>query len=168
VQKPLPRGWWLEVLDVLLLGVAIGVSVWIVIKRRKRNWLVGLAIASLAYFGFYREGCICPIGSIQNVVVALADPNYSIPIVAIAMFFIPLVVALFFGRAFCGGVNHCACPGAWIKYWGFSSIFIWLWPFSLPSSRRSRAIFSYAGLTPSWVSSVSQALPTCWQLAPRF
>jgi len=106
VQKPLPRGWWLEVLDVVLLGAAMGAAVWIVIKRRKRRWLVGLTIASLAYFGFYREGCICPIGSIQNVVVALADPEYSIPMVAIAMFFMPLVVAVFFGRAFCGGV----CP----------------------------------------------------------
>jgi NosR/NirI family nitrous oxide reductase transcriptional regulator len=88
------------------MGAAMAAAVWIVIKRRKRSWLVGLAIASLAYFGFYREGCICPIGSIQNVVVALADPSYSIPIVAIAMFFMPLVVAAFFGRAFCGGV----CP----------------------------------------------------------
>jgi NosR/NirI family nitrous oxide reductase transcriptional regulator len=106
VQKPLPRGWWLDVLDVVLLGAAMGASVWIVIRRRKRRWLVGLTVASLAYFGFYREGCICPIGSIQNVVVALTDPRYSIPMVAIAMFFLPLVVALFFGRAFCGGV----CP----------------------------------------------------------
>jgi NosR/NirI family nitrous oxide reductase transcriptional regulator len=106
VQKPLPRGWWLEVLDVVLLGAAMAAAVWIVIKRRKRSWLVWLAIASLAYFGFYREGCICPIGSIQNVVVALADPSYSIPLVAIAVFFMPLVVAVFFGRAFCGGV----CP----------------------------------------------------------
>jgi NosR/NirI family transcriptional regulator, nitrous oxide reductase regulator len=104
VQKPLPRGWWLQVLDMVLLGAAMGASVWIVTRRRKRTWLVGLAIASLAYFGFYRQGCICPIGSIQNIVVALVDPKYNIPIVAIAVFFMPLVVALFFGRAFCGGV----------------------------------------------------------------
>jgi polyferredoxin len=106
VQKPLPRGWWLEVLDVVLLGAAMAAAVWIVLRRRNRRWLVFLTIACLAYFGFYREGCICPIGSIQNVAVALADPTYSIPIVAIAVFFLPLLVALFFGRAFCGGV----CP----------------------------------------------------------
>ena len=29
----------------------------------------------MAYFGFYREGCVCPIGSIQNVTVALIDPK---------------------------------------------------------------------------------------------
>jgi polyferredoxin len=106
VQKPLPRGFWIEILDVVLLGVGMGVAVWIVVKRRSRRWLVGLAIASLAYFGFYREGCICSVGAIQNVAVALADPKYSIPIVAIAIFFMPLIVALFFGRAYCGGV----CP----------------------------------------------------------
>ena len=104
VQKPLPREYWLQVFDVVLLAAAMGVSVWIVLKRRSRRWLMGLAIFSLAYFGFYREGCICPIGSIQNVAVALADPRYSIPLVVIATFFLPLVIALFFGRAFCGGV----------------------------------------------------------------
>ena len=104
VQKPLPRDYWFQVFDVVLLAVAMGVSVWLVLKRRSRRWLVGLAIFSLAYFGFYREGCVCPIGSLQNVAVALTDPKYSIPMVVIATFFLPLFVALFFGRAFCGGV----------------------------------------------------------------
>jgi NAD-dependent dihydropyrimidine dehydrogenase PreA subunit len=104
VQKPLPRQYWLQVLDVVLLAGAMGVSVWIVLKRRSRKWLLGLAVGSLAYFGFYREGCICPIGSIQNVAVALTDPKYSIPMVVTAAFALPLVVAIFFGRAFCGGV----------------------------------------------------------------
>jgi len=104
VQKPLPRDYWLQVLDVVLLAAAMGISIWIVLTRRSRKWLVGLAIGSLAYFGFYREGCICPIGSIQNVAVALTDPKFSIPMVVTATFFLPLAVALFFGRAFCGGV----------------------------------------------------------------
>jgi NAD-dependent dihydropyrimidine dehydrogenase PreA subunit len=104
VQKPLPRDYRLQVLDVVLLAAAMGVSVWIVLSRRNRKWLVGLSIGSLAYFGFYREGCICPIGSLQNVAVALIDPKYSIPMVVTATFFLPLAVALFFGRAFCGGV----------------------------------------------------------------
>ena len=37
VQKPLPRGWWLSILDVVLMGAAMGAAVWIVIKRRKRS-----------------------------------------------------------------------------------------------------------------------------------
>jgi len=104
VQKPLPRQYWLQVFDVVLLAAAMAVSAWIVLKKRNRRWLMGLAIFSLVYFGFYREGCVCPIGSIQNVAVALTDPKYSIPLVVIATFFLPLFVALFYGRAFCGGV----------------------------------------------------------------
>lgn len=104
VQKPLPRSHWREILDVILLAAAMGVSIWIVLEKRSRRWLVGLAIGSVAYFGFYREGCVCPIGSIQNVALAVADPGYRIPIVVIATFFLPLIAALFFGRVFCGGV----------------------------------------------------------------
>lgn len=104
VQKPLPRRAWLEIFDVFLLAAAMGVSIWIVVRKRSRRWLVALSTASLAYFGFYREGCVCPIGSIQNVTVALTDSHYHIPMVVIATFFLPLLVALFYGRAFCGGV----------------------------------------------------------------
>src|ERR1019366_550145 len=104
VQRPLPRNSWLQVLDVGVLAAAMGISSWLVLKRRSRKSLVALAIGSLAYFGFYREGCICPIGSIQNVAVALTDPRYSIPMVVKAALFPPPGVALFFGRAFCGGV----------------------------------------------------------------
>jgi hypothetical protein len=104
VQKPLPRHAWLEILDVVLLAAMLAVSVWLVIFRRSRRWLVVLTIACLAYFGFYREGCVCPIGSIQNVAVALTDARYNIPIVIIAAFFLPLLVAAFYGRAFCGGI----------------------------------------------------------------
>jgi hypothetical protein len=103
VQKPRPRDYWLQVADFALLAAAMGAAVWIVVKRRSRRWLVALSLGSLAYFGFYREGCICPIGSIQNVTVALVDPKYSIPILVTGTFFLPLIVALFYGRAFCGG-----------------------------------------------------------------
>jgi len=82
----LPRDYWLQVLDVVALGAAMAMSVWLVLKRRSRRWLVAIAIGSLGYFGFYREGCICPIGSLQNVVVAIADPRYSIPMVVTATF----------------------------------------------------------------------------------
>lgn len=104
VQKPLPRNSWLQLLDVAVLAAALAISSWLVLKRRSRKSLVALAVGSVAYFGFYREGCVCPIGSIQNVAVALTDPHYSIPMVVTATFFLPLVTALFFGRAFCGGV----------------------------------------------------------------
>jgi NosR/NirI family nitrous oxide reductase transcriptional regulator len=139
VQKPLPRGAWLQMLDAGLLAAAMGASAWIVLKRRNRRWLTVLAVASLIYFGFYREGCICPIGSIQNVAVALVDPRYSLPGVVIAIFFLPLLYALFFGRAFCGGV----CP------LGVIQEFVVLRPVQVPN-RLDRALrllkYVYLGL----------------------
>jgi len=106
VQRPRPRDYWLQILDVVLLAAAMGLSTWFVVALRRRAWAFALTVASLGYFGFYRQGCICPIGSIQNVSVALTDPAYSIPMVVTLVFFLPLVIAMFVGRAFCGGV----CP----------------------------------------------------------
>ena len=65
-----------------------------------------LSLGTIAYFGFYRRGCICPIGAIQNVTASLVDPRYMISFGVIAFFFLPLVATLLFGRVFCGGV----CP----------------------------------------------------------
>ena len=63
-------------------------------------------IAALFYFGFVRDGCICPIGAIQNVTLTVFDSSYAIPLVAAAFFVVPLVFTLFCGRVFCGAV----CP----------------------------------------------------------
>jgi polyferredoxin len=67
---------------------------------------VTLTIASLAYFGFFRQGCVCPIGSIQNVSVALTDSTLAVPFVVLLFFLMPLIAALLVGRVFCAGV----CP----------------------------------------------------------
>jgi polyferredoxin len=106
VQHPRPRSVARQVFDVVLLGLAMGLAAWLALKRRSRAGLVAVTVASLAYFGFYREGCICAIGSIQNVALSIADPQYAVPYYVIAIFVLPLAVALFFGRVFCSGV----CP----------------------------------------------------------
>jgi len=106
VQRPLPRAAWWDAADTALFVFALGLSAWIVLRMRSRRWLVALTIGCLLYFGFYRKGCVCPIGAIQNVAVALTDPNYAIPYVVILFFLLPLCAALLFGRVFCGGV----CP----------------------------------------------------------
>ena len=106
VQRPLPRAQWRSAVDVAVLAAALGLSSWLVLKRRSRNAVVVLTVGCLAYFGFYREGCICPIGAIQNVTVALLDPRYAISYFVVAFFFLPLIFAVLFGRVFCGGV----CP----------------------------------------------------------
>ncbi len=103
---PEPRAALIRDLDVVLLAVFLGLSAWLVLKRRSRNQVMMLSIAALAYFGFYRKGCICPIGAIQNVTLSLVDARYMISFGVIAFFFLPLLASLFFGRVFCGGV----CP----------------------------------------------------------
>lgn len=106
VQRPMPRAAWWSLADMALLAVALAASAWIGLRLRSRRGLVALTLACLAYFGFYRKGCVCPIGAIQNVATALADPSYAIPVAAVVFFVLPLAVSLLFGRVFCGGV----CP----------------------------------------------------------
>ena len=60
----------------------------------------------MLYFGFWRKGCICSIGSIQNIAQALADSSFGVPPTVLVFGFMPLVFALFFGRVFCAAV----CP----------------------------------------------------------
>lgn len=100
------RAGWLGWVDVAVLAAALGVASWVVFARRSRRGVVALSIFSLAYFGFYLRGCVCPIGSIQNVALALGDSSYVVPWVVLAFFALPLVFALLFGRVFCSGV----CP----------------------------------------------------------
>jgi polyferredoxin len=103
---PEPRADWIRGLDVGLLAAALGLAAWFVLKQRNRLGMMLLSLGSIAYFGFYRKGCICPIGAIQNVTLSLVDERYLISFGVIAFFFLPLVAALLFGRVFCGGV----CP----------------------------------------------------------
>jgi len=106
VQHAPPRAQWREAVDVGLLAVGLGLGAWLSLVRRSRAGMFLLAIGGVAYFGFYRRGCVCPIGSIQNVAVALTDPQYAVSYFTVAIFLLPLVAAALFGRVFCGGV----CP----------------------------------------------------------
>ena len=103
---PEPRGIVLLSLDVAMLAIGLGLGAWLILKRRSRGGVMLLSMAAIAYFGFYRKGCTCPIGSIQNVTLSLVDPRYMISPGVIAFFLLPLVAALLVGRVFCGGV----CP----------------------------------------------------------
>ncbi len=105
-HQPPPRAELLAVTDVVVLFLALAVTTWLVLKRRSRMGVFFMSLASLAYFGFYRQGCVCSIGAIQNVTLALFDHSFFIPLTVIAFFILPLIFTLFFGRTFCAGV----CP----------------------------------------------------------
>ena len=103
---PAARASSREYLDTALLLLALLLASHLALRKRSRRALLALSISSLIYFGFHREGCICAIGSVQNVALALFDKGYAMPLGVLAFFALPLVFALFFGRTFCAAV----CP----------------------------------------------------------
>jgi polyferredoxin len=137
---PLQRAPVWEYIDLAVLVCALSLAAWLALKKRSRQGLVWLSVFSLAYFGFFREGCICAVGSVQNVALALFNDGYAIPLTALLFFLIPLIFALAFGRVFCAGV----CPlGAIQELTGFS-------PVKLPRAVESIMIsipFVYLGLS---------------------
>ncbi len=105
-----PTQWSIEerqaFIDIAILALALSLSSWLMLKKRSRKGIFLLSLASLAYFGFWRKGCVCPIGSIQNVAQGFFDPLFILPTVVIAFFFLPIIYTLFFGRSYCASV----CP----------------------------------------------------------
>ena len=104
--QPEPRALALEYLDVAILFAVMALAAWFLLKKRSRKGVMWLSIFSLVYFGFVREGCVCSVGSLQNIALTLFDPAYAISIPIILFFLLPLLFSLFFGRVFCAS----ACP----------------------------------------------------------
>jgi NosR/NirI family transcriptional regulator, nitrous oxide reductase regulator len=105
-QTPAPRASWYEQLDLAYLAVALAAASLFAVKGRSRAGLFLISIISLAWLGFWRKGCVCSIGAIQNVTQAIFDKDYAAGAVVIAVFVLPLVFTLFFGRSYCASV----CP----------------------------------------------------------
>lgn len=103
---PAARGVLFAYLDTAVFVAAMCISAYFVLKKRSRRAMFILMLFCLAYFGFYRKGCVCPIGAIGNISLALFGNGYSVPIVVVLFFVLPLIFSLFFGRVFCGAV----CP----------------------------------------------------------
>ena len=101
---PPPTSTLQQWVDVGVLFAALSLATWLAVKKRSRKGLFALMVFSLAYFGFYKQGCVCPIGSIQNVALSLFDSNYAVPVTVLIFFLLPLIFALFFGRVFCSSV----------------------------------------------------------------
>ncbi|MFZ5940835.1 MAG: 4Fe-4S binding protein [Bacteroidota bacterium] len=105
-STPEPDSLASEYLDLAILIAALSLASWLALKKRSRKGLLWLSVFSLVWFGFIREGCICPIGAIQNITLALFDSTYKISLTVLLFFLAPLIFALFFGRTFCSSV----CP----------------------------------------------------------
>ncbi|MDR1380452.1 MAG: 4Fe-4S binding protein [Tannerella sp.] len=92
--------------DIALLAVLMSIVAWAAVKKRTRTPILWVSVISAAYFGFFRSGCVCSIGSVQNVALALADSTYALPLSVLLFFMLPVLFAFLFGRVFCAGV----CP----------------------------------------------------------
>ncbi len=91
---------------LVVLIVVLASTVYLLFYKRSRKSLRPLIIGSLIYFGFYHKGCICSVGSIQNMAEALFNSNRILPYTVMGAFLLPLIGALFWGRIFC----VAACP----------------------------------------------------------
>lgn len=105
MQTPAPSnamaGW-----DVAVLILALSVASFLILKRRKRREIFLLTLFCLVYFGFVRNGCVCSVGSVQNIIAGIVDSTYGVSVTVLMFFAAPLIFALLFGRVFCAAV----CP----------------------------------------------------------
>jgi len=99
---PTSNGVW----DAIILFVALSITTWMVFQARSRRGLFLMSIFSVTWFGFYRTGCICPVGSTQNVMAGVFLPDVGVSVVVLSFFVMPLLFSLFYGRVFCASV----CP----------------------------------------------------------
>lgn len=95
-----------SILIVLFITAALAVTAWAIHYKRDRRILFTVMGVSLLFLGFWKSGCTCSPGSIQNVAMAFIDKNYKLSMVVFAIFIIPLIASFFWGRVFCSGV----CP----------------------------------------------------------
>ena len=105
-EAPAHRASLYQYVDLAVLAAALSLATYLSLVKRSRRGLFVLMVFSLLYFGFWRGGCVCPIGAIQNVAAGLFNSAYSVPLTVLAVFLLPLIFTLFFGRGFCGSV----CP----------------------------------------------------------
>jgi NosR/NirI family nitrous oxide reductase transcriptional regulator len=106
LEVPASSPSFYEYIDLFVLVLLLSIVSYLALKKRSRKGIFYVSLFSLIYLGFIRQGCICPIGSIQNVTLAFFDTSYIIPLTVIGFFLLPLLYTLLFGRSFCAGV----CP----------------------------------------------------------
>ena len=106
LQYAVPNETVWVIIDLLLLVALMGIVTWALYKKQTRGPIFWVSLISVGYFGFFREGCVCSIGSIQNIALALVDDSYHLPLTVLLFFLLPILFAYLFGRVFCAGV----CP----------------------------------------------------------
>lgn len=94
-----------EAADVAVLASMLLVAGVFSVRHQPKCRFTFLTVIALLYFGIFRGGCICPVGSTSNFCIGLAAPEMVGKVVAL-LFLLPLFSAFLFGRVFCTS----ACP----------------------------------------------------------
>ena len=135
IHYPIPNEMLWITVDIVMLTVLMCFVAWAILKRRTRKPVIWVSVISVVYFGFFRKGCVCSIGAIQNVALALVDSGYAMPVSVLLFFMLPILFAFLFGRVFCAGV----CP------FGALQELV-----NIRNYRLSRAVTSVLGILP-WI-----------------
>jgi len=106
LEVPEPRAGTLEWVDLAVLAGALVLATVLALKVRSRRWIWLVMVGAFVYFGLWRGGCVCAIGAVQNIALGLFDASYTVSLVVLGFFLLPLVTALLAGRTFCAAV----CP----------------------------------------------------------
>ena len=96
ILYPVPNEMLWDVIDVIMLVLLMSIVAWAALKKHSRKPIFWVSIISIGYFGFFRSGCICSVGSIQNIALALADTSYVLPITVFLIFILPIDDSSFF------------------------------------------------------------------------
>ena len=103
---PAADAGFMDILDICLLFIGLTLASYFSLKKRYRRGIFYLTIFSVLYFGFYRKGCVCSVGSVQNIALAMGNAAYVLPVTVGILFLMPLTFTLFFSRSFCSSI----CP----------------------------------------------------------
>lgn len=105
IQSSARLDYW-QYIDAGVLVLLLVLAALAIFKFRSRIMLIVMSVVSVLYFGFFKGGCVCSIGSIQNAAFSFADGTYVISVSLLIFLLAPIVFSLFFGRIFCASV----CP----------------------------------------------------------
>ncbi len=102
-----PKTPQLRLINVGIMLAIMVVATLLFHRLAHHRWLLVLMTFTIIYFGFIQHGCICPVGSVGHISNGLAHlGELRLSTEAILLFFIPLVIAILWGRIFCSS----ACP----------------------------------------------------------
>ena len=67
VEAPQPRADATEWVDLAVLAGGLALASYLALRVRSRRWIWLIMFLAFIYFGLWRGGCVCAVGSVQNL-----------------------------------------------------------------------------------------------------